>query len=126
MSFLNGKQKTKRGKPTESARVNENVILDLWINDDESISWCLSRVNPKDDSKSFRTMHANHALDCVDAISFFLNVLTKAPGFGESDKSLMQRLAQCLDKVVGEFRADTAKSNLSNGETKSLLVSPVR
>lgn len=127
MSFLNGKRrKGKRGKPTESARVNENIVLDLWIDDSDTYYWCLSRVNPRDESESFRTLRPSDSLDAVEGIAFFLSVMTKAPGFSESDQTVMQKLAHALEKVVGEFRQAKSDPVLSNGETKSILVSPVR
>lgn len=125
MAWLSSKSQKKRKTPTESVHVTENMLLDLWVNDNDTYNWSLSRANPKDSTKSFRMLRPEDALDAITGISYLMKVLSGAPGFSANDHSAMRSLADDLEKVVTRHQSRDWESidKVTNGEAKSHLAS---
>lgn len=115
----NGNRSTgNRYRPTESARVNESTIVDLWVND-KGTSWGLSRVNPEG-GNSFRTMKPEQLGDSVEALAFLANVFAQDPNCPlelKNDFIAMNReLESVVDKAKRGFPAEP------NGEVRTGLL----
>ncbi len=124
MSLFSTKQQNEnrsngnRFRPTESARVNETVIVDLWVSD-KGTSWGLSRVNPGG-GNSYRTMKPEQLGDAVEALAFLSSVFAKDPNCPidlKNDFIAMNRELQAVvDKAKGGFQEK------QNGEVKTGLL----
>jgi len=97
-----------RYRPTESARINETTIVDLWVSE-KGTSWGLSRVNPEG-GNSFRTMKPEQVGDAVEALSFLCGVFAKDPNCPldlKNDFIAMNReLQRVVDKAKSGFQAE--------------------
>lgn len=95
-----------RYRPTESARVNETTVVDLWVNE-KGTSWGLSRVN-SEGGNSFRTMKPEQLGDAVEALAFLASIFSQDPNCPldlKNDFIAMNReLQTVVDKAKNGFR----------------------
>ncbi len=117
--FGTNNQANGSNRPTESARVNETTIVDLWVNEKSGSAWCLSRVNPKDHSKSFRTLKPDQLVDATEAVGFLAGVFSRAEDCPVDLKAELTMVNQELQAIVEKVKAArTVGSQKVNGETE--------
>jgi len=107
-----------RYRPSESARVNETTLVDIWVND-KGTYWGLSRVNPEG-GNSFRTMKPEQLGDAVEALAFLASVFTKDPNCPIYLKNDFIAMNRELQAVVG--KAKNGFQEKQNGEVKTGLL----
>ncbi len=124
MSLFSTKQQqenrsnSNRLRPTESARVNETTIVDLWVTD-KGTRWGLSRVN-LEGGNSFRTMKPEQLGDAVEALAFLSSVFAKDPNCPIDLKNDFIAMNRELQAVVD--RAKSGFRERQNGEVKTGLL----
>lgn len=107
-------------KPTESAVIAPNVVLNVWLREDR-FHWALSRVNPKDASSPYRTFRAENTGDVVKAMSAVASLFSNFAMLSDDVQQYNSQLADELEQVVS--RMDSFAVSDSNGETTSILLS---
>lgn len=115
--FGTKKNESKNGnrlRPTESARVNETTIVDLFVTDTGSL-WGLSRVNELQGGRSFRTMKPSQLRDAAEALAFLAGVFAQDAECGEPLRSDLSELSRELQEVVDRLKNGV---RAVNGETK--------
>lgn len=104
----------ERLRPSESARVNESTIVDLFLTDKGESLWGLSRVN-ETGGRSYRTMKPEQLVDATEAIAFLANVFAK-------DEDCPIDLQATLSGLHGELQEVVLKAKngfrVANGETR--------
>ncbi|WP_148074594.1 hypothetical protein [Bythopirellula goksoeyrii] len=93
----------ERFRPTESARVNETTITDLFITERGPL-WGLSRVNEQG-GRSYRTMKPEQLGDAAEAIAFLCGVFAKDTNCPLELKNYLSALGKELQSVVDRAKA---------------------
>ena len=121
--FGNKKRETKsQFAPTESARVNESTIVDVWIDETNGrgCSWGLSRVNPSG-GRSFRTLKPDGVVDAVDAIAFISGILAKDDQCPLDLQNDLEILNRELLSIVEKVKANSEQQVNGKTDKTSLL-----
>jgi|GEM_PF-3983614 len=124
MGLFSTKQPTNRQTkrtPTERGPLNEVCVGELWVSDSGRKNFSLSRVNPQDAAKPFRTFRAQDLGFCVEALMTLSSAFAHDPSLTPELQAELGHLSTELESVVEKAKLGFVVKENGEAKTASFL-----
>jgi hypothetical protein len=92
-------------KPTESVLIGTATKADIWISEDgKRMHWGLSRLNPDNEDRPFRTLRPSDLGAATEALAVLSGAFAKAPNLPEKTRNALAKLSDELKSVVSRAK----------------------
>jgi hypothetical protein len=117
--FRKTKDNKRNTAPNKVIQLSDNIEVAFWYGSEKrngpAFRWSLSRINPDNPDRSFRTMHPEHIGECIVALKELAVISSKVTKLPSGLREELSALAESLGSI--EVADSLLVAEEGNGES---------